>query len=676
MEENAALHERQHRRVLACALRLVGLLHALHHEFARLLRLAHERAHLLLRHGDGEGDPEPVHEIVEARVLLAEKIAFRLRHHEVVHHVEDEVVHLLRSSLKDASAQFVDNRPLTVHHVVVFERPLAHGEVLLFDAPLGGLDGLVQPAVLHHLAFLQTEPLHDARQLLRAEEPHQRILERDEELARTGVALTRTAAAQLAVDSPRLVAFRADDVQTAEVGHALAELDVRAAPRHVRRDRHRAAHAGERDDLRLAGVVLRVQHLVRNARNLQHPRQDFGSVDRHRAEQHGLPLLVPLRHVGDDRLELLALGAVDLVVAVDSAHRLVRRNRHHVELVDVLELPRLGLRRAGHAGEFPVEAEVVLDRNRRERLGLLLDLHALLRLDRLVQTVRPAAAGQDAPRELVNDVDVVVLHDVIDVLLVEAVGAEQLVDDVDALALLHERRLRVAAAFEPLGVRKRRVAVNRAHLRGEVGQDEQRRVGRTDLLAPLVRQRDFARPLVNREVEFALQRLRVLLVHLGEHLHLHVLVQLPRRRILQHVHELLVLRHRVVDLVDPILRLLGVAALKRLLRLLNEVVAHRRLNVHNRRHERVDFLIDVARGHRRRPRDNQRRSRLVDENRVHLVHNGEIVPVLHDLLGALRHAVVAQIVEAELRVRAVGDVTGVLGAAFLGIHRVLDAPDR
>ena len=109
LKENAALHERQHRRVFARALRLVGLLHALHHEFARLLRVAHERTHLLLRHGDGEGDPEPVHEVVEARILLAEEIAFRLCHHKVVHHVKDEVVHLLRRSLQDAPAQFVDD---------------------------------------------------------------------------------------------------------------------------------------------------------------------------------------------------------------------------------------------------------------------------------------------------------------------------------------------------------------------------------------------------------------------------------------------------------------------------------------------------------------------------------------------------------------------------------------
>ena len=53
-----------------------------------------------------------------------------------------------------------------------------------------------------------------------------------------------------------------------------------------------------------------------------------------------------------------------------------------------------------------------------------------------------------------------------------------------------------------------------------------------------------------------------------------------------------------------------------------------------------------------------------------------MMAVLHHLLGTLRHAVVTQVVEAELRVRAVRDVAEVLRAALGRIHRVLDAADR
>ena len=68
---------------------------------------------------------------------------------------------------------------------------------------------------------------------------------------------------------------------------------------------------------------------------------------------------------------------------------------------------------------------------------------------------------------------------------------------------------------------------------------------------------------------------------------------------------------------------------------------------------------------RRRPRDDERRAGLVDEDRVDLVDDGEEVAALHEVLLLPGH-VVAQVVEAELVVRAVGDVGLVLLAAHLG----------
>ena len=64
-------------------------------------------------------------------------------------------------------------------------------------------------------------------------------------------------------------------------------------------------------------------------------------------------------------------------------------------------------------------------------------------------------------------------------------------------------------------------------------------------------------------------------------------------------------------------------------------------------------------------RDDERRAGLVDEDRVDLVDDREEVPALHEVLLAPGH-VVAQVVEAELVVRAVGDVGDVLLAADLG----------
>ena len=60
----------------------------------------------------------------------------------------------------------------------------------------------------------------------------------------------------------------------------------------------------------------------------------------------------------------------------------------------------------------------------------------------------------------------------------------------------------------------------------------------------------------------------------------------------------------------------------------------------------------------RRAGDDERRTGFVDEDGVHFVDDGVMVAALHQLLGVEFH-VVAQVVEAELVVRAVGDVRAV-----------------
>ncbi len=66
----------------------------------------------------------------------------------------------------------------------------------------------------------------------------------------------------------------------------------------------------------------------------------------------------------------------------------------------------------------------------------------------------------------------------------------------------------------------------------------------------------------------------------------------------------------------------------------------------------------------RRAGDDQRRARLVDEDGVHFVHDGEIVFALHQLVRVELH-VVAQVVEAEFVVGAVRDVGTIGGLALL-----------
>ncbi len=117
----------------------------------------------------------------------------------------------------------------------------------------------------------------------------------------------------------------------------------------------------------------------------------------------GLALGVGFLDRGDDGVELLAAGLEDLVVFIHTDVRRVGRDGQHVEPVDVVELGGLGLGGAGHAREFLIEAEVVLDGDGGEGLGFLLDGDAFLGLDGLVQSVRPAAAGHFAAGVFIDD---------------------------------------------------------------------------------------------------------------------------------------------------------------------------------------------------------------------------------------------------------------------------------
>ena len=173
----------------------------------------------------------------------------------------------------------------------------------------------------------------------------------------------------------------------------------------------------------LCGIPRRVEEL----------RQVLGGLDGDRADEHRLALLVALDEVLGDRVPLRFLGLEDVVVLVQARDRHVRRDLDHVQVVDLDELLLLGLRGTGHAAELLVEAEVVLERDRREGDVLLLDLDALLRLDRLVQALAPAAALHDAARVLVDDLHLAVLDHVVDVALVERLRLQRLAEVVDEL---------------------------------------------------------------------------------------------------------------------------------------------------------------------------------------------------------------------------------------------------
>ena len=348
-----------------------------------------------------------------------------------------------------------------------------------------------------------------------------------------------------------------------EAGRVAAQQDVRAATGHVRRDRDRARPTRLGDDPGFLLVELRVQRLVADAATLEHRGQDLGLLHADRADEDRTAGLVHLDDLLDQRVELAQLVPEDEVRLILANHRAMGRDRDDLELVDLVELLGLGHRRAGHARELVVQAEVVLERDRRERHGLALDLDALLRLDRLVKTLGPAATRHLPAGELVDDDDLAVLDDVVAIALVQGMGAERL------LEVAREAGVGVVEVLDPEEL--------------------------LDLVDAFLGRRDGAVLEVDEEVAALLLALGTALQPGNE----------PREGEVQ------------------IRRFLGLAA------------------------------------------DDQRRPCLVDEDVVDLVDD-RVGALPLDPLGEVRDHVVAEIVEAELVVRAVGDVGGV---GLLARHR-------
>ena len=116
--------------------------------------------------------------------------------------------------LEDLEAPRVDDLALLVHHLVVLEDLLALLGVATLDRVLGPLDRL-----RHHLRLdglvVGEGPVHHPADRAGGEQPHELVLELQEEPALARVALATRAPAQLVVDAAGLVALGPEHVEPA-----------------------------------------------------------------------------------------------------------------------------------------------------------------------------------------------------------------------------------------------------------------------------------------------------------------------------------------------------------------------------------------------------------------------------------------------------------------------------
>ena len=343
---------------------------------------------------------------------------------------------------------------------------------------LGALDGLGDDLVLdgHVVAHVgRDHHLGDAVHLVAAEQAHEVVLERQVELGLARIALTAGAAAQLVVDTTGLVALGADNGQAAGGKHALAlglagllglgvkllellgrhvlhgqalvlqtlahqlvgvaaQQDVGTTTGHVGGDGHGAVASGLGNDVGLAFMVLGVEDLVCDAALGKGGGQLLGALDGDGAHQDRLALGVTTLNVVGNGVVLGLNGAVHQVLVVHALHGLVGGDDLDGQLVDLAELGVLGKRRTGHAREFVIQTEVVLQGDGGQGLVLLAYEHALFGLDGLVQALGVTAAFHNAAGELVDDLDLAVGDHVLFIAVEHVLGLQRLLQVVDQLA--------------------------------------------------------------------------------------------------------------------------------------------------------------------------------------------------------------------------------------------------
>ena len=261
---------------------------------------------------------------------------------------------------------------------------------------------------------------------------------------------------------------------------------------------------------------------------------------------------------------------------------------------------------------------------------------------------------------------------------------------MDFLGLRLELGLDFLLRFEALARVRLRAAVDLAERRRQVRQHEGVGVVRGKVLAALLGEIGLVALLFHREEQLFLLRVEVLLRLVEMEVQLGLVHQLDVRRLFEDAGEAgrtgLPELHAIEQQAGfPLqrlgslrLRTVGGVELLQVLFCLAEVAVAKLVL---RAHETFDAALVVrvnlaVAGDDGGAADDERGAGFINQDAVHLVHDGEVMPALDLVGGGGRHAVVAEVIEAELGVGAVGDVAGVLRATDGGGLVVEDAADR
>src|SRR6266496_5492884 len=262
---------------------------------------------------------------------------------------------------QDLPPHTVDRLAMAVHHIIILNNIFARIKIISFNLFLRAFQCAADGSVLNWCIFVNPQPIHKRPNTFALENTHQVVLSADIELCQARIALAATAAAQLIVDTPRLVSFRTNHHQPAQLAHTFTQHNVRTTAGNVGRQRDGALLTSLDNNGGLALVVFGVEDFVCDTSTGEWSAKQLVLLDRGAADQYWPPLLVIFRHITDNGTEFTGFGFEDHVRPVFANNRLVRRYLDNVQAVNLLEFLGFGKGRTGHTAELLVQTEVVLE---------------------------------------------------------------------------------------------------------------------------------------------------------------------------------------------------------------------------------------------------------------------------------------------------------------------------
>ena len=165
----------------------------------------------------------------------------------------------------------------------------------------------------------------------------------------------------------------------------------------------------------------------------QDVRQQLRDFDRGGTHQNGTTLFVQPQNLIDHSSIFLTFCLVNQVISINTDDRLIGRDHHHIQLVNIPKLARFRLSGTGHTGQLLVHAEVVLQRDGSVGLRGGLHLHIFLSLNSLVQTIGVTTALHDTTRLFIHNLHFVVDDDIFHIAVKHGVSLQQLMNRVDTV---------------------------------------------------------------------------------------------------------------------------------------------------------------------------------------------------------------------------------------------------